>query len=76
MLEALAARLGHEGRLVVSADPGLASAAFGFDWGEGRCAFDPASALARVESALREALAIEGLHAEPPPLTPASGARP
>ena len=76
VLEALAVRMGHEGRLVVSADAGLAPAAFGFDWGDGRCAFDPASALARVETALREALAVEGLHAEPPPLTPSFGAHP
>lgn len=69
-LEALAARTGHPGRLTVSADPALAPAAFGFDWGEGRCAFDPAAAAARVEAALAAALAVEGLHAEPPPLSP------
>jgi flagellar assembly protein FliH len=69
-VEALAARSGHAGRIVVTADPGLAPAAFSFDWGDGRCAFDPAAAAARVEGALREALAVEGLHAEPPPLAP------
>ncbi len=74
-LEALAARIGHGGRLTVSADPDLAPAAFGFDWGDGRCAFDPAAAAARVEAALAAALAVEGLHAEPPPLI-ASGDAP
>lgn len=69
-LEALAGRAGHVGRLTVTADPALAAAAFGFDWGDGRCAFDPAAAAARVEAALKAALAVEGLHAEPPPLTP------
>ncbi len=75
-LEALAARMGHEGRIVVSADTNLAPAAFSFDWGDGRCTFDPASAIARVESALREALAVEGLHAEPPPLFSSTGVHP
>ena len=69
-LEALAARAGHAGRLTISADDALAPAAFGFDWGDGRCAFDPAAAAVRVEQALQAALAVEGLHAEPPPLLP------
>ena len=69
-LEALATRAGHAGRLTVSADPALSPAAFSFDWGDGRCAFDPAAAAARVEAALHAALAVEGLHAEPPPLVP------
>ena len=67
-LESLAARIGHPGKLTVGAEPLLAPAAFSFDWGDGRCAFDPATAIARVDSALAEALAAEGLHAEPPPL--------
>ena len=51
--------------VVVKADPSLPPAAFSFDWGEGRAAFDPAAASARVEAALETALAAEGLHAEP-----------
>lgn len=69
-LEALAVRIGHPGRLTVSADPDLAPAGFSFDWGDGRCVFDPAAAATRMQAALAEALAVEGLHAEPPPLTP------
>ena len=67
-LESLASRIGHPGKLTVGAEPSLAPAAFSFDWGDGRCAFDPAAAVVRVNAALAEALAAEGLHAEPPPL--------
>lgn len=67
-LEQLASRIGHPGKLTVGAEPSLAPAAFSFDWGDGRCAFDPAAAVTRVNAALAEALAAEGLHAEPPPL--------
>ena len=64
-LNAAAESAGFAGLVVVKADPGLAPAAFSFDWGEGRAAFDPAAASARVEAALETALAAEGLHAEP-----------
>ena len=52
---------------------GRTRAAFLFDWGEGRAAFDPAAAAGRVAAALEAALAAEGLHAEVhlPPLTEA-----
>jgi flagellar assembly protein FliH len=56
---------GFAGRLVVKTDPALAGAAFTFDWGEGRAAFDPDAAAERIAVALEEALAAEGLHAEP-----------
>ncbi len=59
---------GFAGRLVVKTDPSLAGAAFTFDWGEGRAAFDPAAAAERIAVALDEALAAEGLHAEPLPM--------
>jgi flagellar assembly protein FliH len=59
---------GFPGRLVVKTDPSLAGAAFTFDWGEGRAAFDPAAAAERIAVALEEALAAEGLHAEPLPI--------
>ena len=43
----------------------LPMAAFVLDWGDGRAAFDPEQAAARVAEALSTALAAEGLHAEP-----------
>ena len=64
-LNAAAESAGFAGLVVVKADPSLPPAAFSFDWGEGRAAFDPAAASARVEAALETALAAEGLHAEP-----------
>jgi len=66
---------GFAGRLVVKTDPKLAGAAFTFDWGEGRAAFDPDAAAERIAVALEEALSAEGLHAEPLPIPPAEGAR-
>lgn len=56
---------GYPGQVVLKADPGPADASFMFDWGDGRAAFDPVSAAARIEAALTAALAAEGLHAEP-----------
>ena len=64
-LTAAAESVGFAGLVVVKADASLPPAAFSFDWGEGRAAFDPAAASARVEAALETALAAEGLHAEP-----------
>jgi flagellar assembly protein FliH len=64
-LEGAADTVGYAGLVVVKSDPALPRAGFSFDWGEGRAAFDPATALARVEEALETALAAEGLHAEP-----------
>jgi flagellar assembly protein FliH len=61
---------GFAGRLVVKTDPNLAGAAFTFDWGEGRAAFDPQAAAQRIAVALEEALSAEGLHAEPLPIPP------
>jgi flagellar assembly protein FliH len=55
---------------VVKTDPNLAGAAFTFDWGEGRAAFDPQAAAQRIAVALEEALSAEGLHAEPLPIPP------
>ena len=60
-----AERAGFAGQIVLKAEPGRARAAFVFDWGEGRAAFDPEAAAAeRVATALEAALAAEGLHAE------------
>ncbi len=65
-LETAAAQAGFAGRLVFSPEPGMQPAAFIFDWGDGRAAFDPDAAAARVADALTAALAVEGLHADIP----------
>jgi flagellar assembly protein FliH len=57
--------IGYPGAIKVTADPALPPAAFVLEWGEGRAAFDPQAAAARVGEALNTALAAEGLHAEP-----------
>ena len=57
------------GQIVARADPDLPRAAFTLDWGDGRAAFDPEAAAARVAAALDAALAAEGLHGEALPLT-------
>ncbi|WP_297515820.1 flagellar assembly protein FliH [uncultured Caulobacter sp.] len=64
-LEQVAERIGHQGQIVARADGAMAPAAFTFDWGEGRAAFDPDGAAQRVAEALEAAIAAEGLHAEP-----------
>ena len=69
-LSAAAESVGFAGLVVVKLDPALPRAGFSFDWGEGRAAFDPAAASARVEAALETALAAEGLHGEPVLLSP------
>jgi flagellar assembly protein FliH len=60
-----AERAGFAGQIVLKADPTLPPAAFIFDWGDGRAAFDPEAAARRVEAALQGALVAESLHAEP-----------
>jgi flagellar assembly protein FliH len=64
-LEETAQAIGFAGALRVTSDPALPKAAFILEWGEGRAAFDPDAAAARVAAALETALAAEGLHAEP-----------
>ncbi|HEX8231832.1 MAG TPA: flagellar assembly protein FliH [Caulobacteraceae bacterium] len=64
-LERVAEACGYPGQVTVKADPAAAPAAFTFDWGEARAAYDPQAAAVRVEAALAAALAAEGLHAEP-----------
>ncbi|HWU15972.1 MAG TPA: flagellar assembly protein FliH, partial [Caulobacter sp.] len=49
----------------------MPTAAFVLDWGDGRAAFNPDDAAARVTQALEAAIAAEGLHAEP--LAPSEG---
>ena len=64
-LDRTADAAGYPGQIVVKPAAGMAAAAFAFDWGDGRAAFDPQTAAARVDAALQTALAAEGLHAEP-----------
>ncbi len=68
-LDKAAEAAGYPGQVTVKADPKLAGAAFVFEWGEGRAAFDPEQAATRVAAALAAALAAEGLHGEPLNLT-------
>jgi flagellar assembly protein FliH len=68
-LEITASAIGFPGQIVVRADA-IPPAAFLLDWGDGRAAFNPDDAAARVTQALEAAIAAEGLHAEP--LLPAS----
>jgi flagellar assembly protein FliH len=69
-LETTAHAIGFPGQILARADAHLPAAAFLLDWGDGRAAFDPTDAAARVTQALEAAIAAEGLHAEP--LLPAS----
>ena len=69
-LEQQADRIGYPGAVVFKAEPRLSPCGFSFDWGDGRAAFDPDAAFARVRAALEGALAVEGLHAEPIDLGP------
>ena len=67
-LERIASDAGMAGRISVRAEPGAARAAFVFDWGDGKAAYDPDTAAARVSEAVNAALAAEGLHGDPLPL--------
>jgi flagellar assembly protein FliH len=66
-LERVSADAGLPGQITVKAEPGAARAAFVFDWGDGKAAFDPEAAAGRVGEALAAALAAEGLHGDPIP---------
>jgi flagellar assembly protein FliH len=63
-----AARAGYAGQIVFKPEPGRTRAAFQFDWGEGRAAFDPEAAAERIGAALETALAAEA--AQLPPGSP------
>ena len=71
VLDTTAEAVGFPGQVTAVADPRLEGAAFVFEWGDGKAAFDPEQAAQRVTAALHAALASEGLHAEP--LIPAQG---
>lgn len=75
-LDETAQACGFPGQVVVKADPSLATAAFVFDWGDGRASFDPTQAAERVADALRTALAAEAPHADSPAHATAHEARP
>jgi flagellar assembly protein FliH len=73
-LDRTAESCGFPGRITVRSDPSLPAAAFTLDWRDGRAVFDPVESASRVQAALDNALAAEGLHAEPlVPANPASG---
>jgi flagellar assembly protein FliH len=71
-LQRIAEEAGLPTAVSVKAEPGPARAGFVFDWGDGRAAYDPELAAARVREALFAALAAEGLHGDA--LPPLSGA--
>ncbi|HEY2659895.1 MAG TPA: flagellar assembly protein FliH [Caulobacteraceae bacterium] len=64
-LDRTAEACGLTGQIVARADPNLPPAAFVLDWGDGKASYDPVEASERVAAALRNALAADGLHAEP-----------
>lgn len=72
LLGETAQAIGYPGQIVVRAEPGMPTAAFTLDFGDGSAAFDPAAAAERIAAALEAVLASEGLHAEP--LIPAQDA--
>jgi flagellar assembly protein FliH len=65
VIDETAARMGFAGAIQVRDEPTYNANAFTLDFGDGSAAFDPAAAAERVAQALAEALAAEGLHAEP-----------
>ena len=64
MVEAACADAGFPGQIVFRDEPELAVAAFNLEWADGRAAYDPDAAMARVAEALAAALAAEAGHAE------------
>lgn len=64
-LDQTAQAIGYAGQIVVRTDPGMPTAAFTLDFGDGSAAFDPPAAAARVAAVLEATLASEGLHGEP-----------
>lgn len=64
-LQTLCAEAGFTGAVAFRDEPGLPAAAFQLEWADGRAAFDPADAFARMDEALKSALAAEAGHAEP-----------
>lgn len=69
-IQQLCADAGFSGIVAFRTEPGMAPAAFQLEWADGRAAFDPAEAFARISEALNSTLAAEAGHAEN--LTPES----
>lgn len=63
-IERLCADAGFSGVVAFRDGPGMTAAAFQLEWADGRAAFDPEEALARMGEALNSALAAEAGHAE------------
>jgi flagellar assembly protein FliH len=64
-LDRVADAMSMTGQIIARANPDMPPAAFVFDWGDGKASFDPVEASERVAAALHNALAADGLHAEP-----------
>ena len=63
-IQQLCADAGFSGIVAFRTDPTMAAAAFQLEWSDGRAAFDPEDAFARMSEALNSALAAEAGHAE------------
>jgi flagellar assembly protein FliH len=63
-IQQLCTDAGFSGIVAFRAEPGMAPAAFQLEWADGRAAFDPDEAFARMREALDSALAAEAGHAE------------
>ncbi len=63
-IERLCADAGFSGMVAFRDEPGMAAAAFQLEWADGRAAFDPEDAFARMNEALQSALASEAGHAD------------
>ena len=63
-IEQLCADSGFSGVVAFRNEPAMAAAAFQLEWADGRAAFDPGEAFARIGEALNSALAAEAGHAE------------
>ena len=63
-IEQLCADAGFSGIVAFRTEPAMAPAAFQLEWADGRAAFDPDEAFARMSEALNSALAAEAGHAE------------
>jgi flagellar assembly protein FliH len=63
-IERLCADAGFSGVVAFRNEPDMAAADFQLEWADGRAAFDPDAAFARMRDALDSALAAEAGHAE------------
>ena len=63
-IEQLCTDAGFSGVVAFRNEPAMPAAAFQLEWADGRAAFDPADAFARIAEALNSALAAEAGHAE------------